>query len=502
LRQKLRERRQVARVNPFAQWFDDPIGFVEEHLLGFLWSKQREIAQALVTHRRVAVKSCHTVGKTALAGRLAAWWIATRPPGQAFLITTAPTWPQVRNLLWREIRHVHASGRLPGELNLTEWWLGDQLVGFGRKPDDQNPTAMQGVHARYVLAILDEACGVAKTICDAVDTMISNEDSKILAIGNPDDPATEFAEMCKPGSGYEVIRVSAFSSPNFTGEKVPAWLSPLLVGPTWVEERKKRWGETSPIYISKIEGEFPDQSDDGLVSLAQLRAAVERDLPDVAQPNVLGVDVARFGNDATIVYHRRGNVARRVGTLRNRDLMQTCGLVVKCARDTGADRVQIDDIGLGGGVTDRLRELRDERGSGFTARVVPINVGAAPTEDATADVRDRRVTEVDEAEAPKTKFLNSRAELNWSLRDRFAAGTIALRGDLDDLMAQAAAIRYQLTSSGKILIEPKAKMKERGLPSPDEWDALVLAFAEVQSFDDSYSWVGDAEDLKKMGIVV
>jgi hypothetical protein len=105
---RLSQLKQAKARNPYQRWFNDPVGFVEQHLLGFLWSKQKEIARKLAAHRRVAVKSCHDVGKTALAGRMAAWWIATRPTGQAFVVTTAPTWPQVRNLLWREIRAVHA----------------------------------------------------------------------------------------------------------------------------------------------------------------------------------------------------------------------------------------------------------------------------------------------------------------------------------------------------------------------------------------------------------
>jgi hypothetical protein len=489
LRRKLQKRRQIARVNPYARWFNDPVGFTEDHLLGFLWSKQRDVCRSVAANRRTAVKSCHDVGKTRTAATLAAWWLSTRPASDAFLITTAPTWPQVRNLLWREIRRIHAQGRLPGELNLTEWWINEQLVGFGRKPDDQNAVGIQGVHARYVLVILDEASGVAKSIWDAVDTLIANDDSRILAIGNPDDPATEFFEVCRPGSGWEVIRISAYDSPNFTNEPIPVWLSPLLIGKTWVEERQTKWGKGSALWLSKVEGEFPESSADSLVSLSQLRDAVERAIPDGDEPmNVLGVDVARYGNDSTVIYHRLGNHAKRVGIHRNRDLMQTCGLVVQCIRDTGAQKVMIDDIGLGGGVTDRLRELQDE--GEFDAILVPVNVGSRPTEKATGDVRDRRVMPVvDDDELPKTKFLNLRAELNWSLRDRFAGGTISIDKN-DDLLAQASNIRYVLTSSGKIQIEPKAKMKERGLPSPDDWDALVLAFAELETFDDSYSWVG------------
>jgi hypothetical protein len=492
-------RRKTATANRFAKWFNDPVGFVEQELLGFLWSKQKAIAASVAANRRTAVRSCHDVGKTALAGRIAAWWVSTRPPGEVFLVTTAPTWVQVRNLLWREIRAVHSQAKLPGELNLTEWWFGDQLVGFGRKPDDTNPTGIQGIHARYVLVILDEACGVATSIWNAVDTLIANDDSRILVIGNPDDPITEFFNVCQPGSGWNTIGISAYESPGFTGEPVPKWLTPLLIGKTWVEERKKKWGELSPIFKSKVLGEFPDSAEDSLITLKELQSAIGRELPlDLDEPNELGVDVARYGTDATIVYHRLGNRAKRVGVLRQRDLMQTCGLVVRCIEATGAKKVKVDDIGLGGGVTDRLRELRSE--GIIDALIVPINVGAKPTESATEDVREKRVVPtVDEDEAPKTKFWNLRAELNWSLAARFKDESISI-DDNEDLHAQAGAMRYEVRSNGKILIESKDDMKKRGLPSPDDWDALVLAFAEVIAFDDSYGWVmtdQEREDVER-----
>jgi len=109
------------------------------------------------------------------------------------------------------------------------------------------------------LVIIDEAGGVPKSIfdaVDAVDALATNIDARVVAVGNPDDPASHFATICKPGSGWHVETISALDTPACTGEEVPAELLPLLVSPEWVEERKLRWGVTSPIYQSKVLGEF------------------------------------------------------------------------------------------------------------------------------------------------------------------------------------------------------------------------------------------------------
>lgn len=439
------------------------MAFVQEVLLGFLWSKQKEICESVRANRRTAVPSCHDVGKSAIAGRIAAWWLASHEPGEAFVVTLAPTFHQVRGILWREINRVHRAGGLPGKMNTTEWWLGEELVGFGRSPKDTDPTSIQGIHARYVLVIFDEACGIARALWDAADSLIANDDSRFLAIGNPDDPGTMFGDVCRPGSGWNVIHLDAFSSPNFTGEQVPDWLRPLLVSKVWVAEKKKSWGEQSPIYTSKVLGRFPEQSTDSLVPVSALTAALERELAE-GEENDLGVDVARFGNDHSVIYHRRGMVAKRLRKLAKRDTMEVTGHVVDCVRETGARRVKVDDIGLGGGVTDRLRELLREGKLPPGTEIVAVNVAEAPA----TDLMDER-------------FKNLRAELNWNMRVRFIDGKIALLGNNDDLCAQAGQIKYKFTSSGEIIIEKKEDMKKRtGGVSPDDWDALVLAFAEPQ----------------------
>jgi hypothetical protein len=186
---------------------------------------------------------------TCTTSRLALWWIDVHPPGEAFVVTTAPTTPQVEAILWRYMGNAHKKGGLPGRITLdAKWYIGNELVAYGRKPADYDPAVFQGIHARYVLVIIDEAGSVPKSIFDAVDALATNIDARVVAVGNPDDPAFHFATICKPGSGWHVETISAFDTPAYTGEKVLHDLLPLLVSPEWVEERKLRWGVTSPIY--------------------------------------------------------------------------------------------------------------------------------------------------------------------------------------------------------------------------------------------------------------
>jgi len=157
--------------------------------------------------------------------------------------------------------------------------------------------------------IIDEAGGVPKSIFDAVDALATNIDARVVAVGNPDDPASHFATICKPGSGWHVETISAFDTPAYTGQRVPEDLLPLLDSPEWVEERKVRWGVTSPIYQSKVLGEFPDISDDSLILPKWIEAAQKRSLERTRRP-ITAADVARFGEDETVIMRREGGWIR------------------------------------------------------------------------------------------------------------------------------------------------------------------------------------------------
>jgi hypothetical protein len=107
------------------------------------------MAQSVVTNRYSAFKASHDVSKSHTMSRLALWWIDVHPPGEAFVVTTAPTTPQVEAILWRYMGNAHRTAVLPGRITLdARWYIGDELVAYGRKPADYDPAAFQGIHAR------------------------------------------------------------------------------------------------------------------------------------------------------------------------------------------------------------------------------------------------------------------------------------------------------------------------------------------------------------------
>jgi hypothetical protein len=332
---------------------------------------------------------------------------------------------------------------------------GKELVAFGRKPADHDQSAFQGIHALYPLIAVDEARGVPKSIFDAVDALATNSNARVLAIGNPDDPSSHFAQICKPGSGWYVIKVSAFDTPAYTGEEVPAELLPLLVDPVWVEERKKVWGVTSPIYQSKVLGEFPDISDDTLILPKWIEAAQKRTLERTRRP-IVAADIARFGKDETVIMRREGGRIRVYRAHHRADTMTTTGHVANAMRDIDDEagkndwvRAIVDVPGVGGGVVDRLAEL--------DLPVMPYNGGEAPID--------------------KERIVNARAEDYWTLRERFEQGEVDIDPDDDKLAAQLGSIKWGIDSRGRIKIESKDDMRKRGLPPPDRADAMAIAFA-------------------------
>lgn len=439
-------------------YLEDPSVWVEERLGEEVWSKQREILQSVVANRRTAVPSCFGSGKSWTAARLAAWWIDCHPPGKAFVVTTATTGAQVKAILWRELHRAHSAGKLPGRMNQTEWWLKvpsgkEEIVAFGRKPADMDQTAFQGIHAPFVLVILDEAAGIPTELFDAADSLIVNEASRILAIGNPEDLG-EFKQVCMPGSGWNVIRIPARVTPNFTEERVSSSIKGELISKTWVEEKKKKWGENNPLYKAKVDAEFPDTRVGGLIPISLIRAAQDRELTS-GLPNELGVDVGA-GGDKSIIAHREGSVVRIVHRDNNPDTMETCGSVIAKLEETKASKAKVDEIGIGRGVVDRAKELRKP--------VIGINVGQK-AEDS-------------------EHYLNVRAEGYWGLRERFEQEDIDLPSDgpeADDLAAQLIDIRYKRTSRGQIQIESKDEIRRRNKDgaSPDEADAVMLAFLKA-----------------------
>lgn len=451
-------------------YLSHPVEWANDKLGMHVWSVQRRIMESVRDNRRTACYSCHRIGKSLVAAVIAHWWIDTHKPGEALVITSAHSSTQVKMALWREMGRIHEKGNLPGRMNQTEYWIPigtdgrEEMVAFGRKPQDGDTTAFHGTYAKYVLFIMDESCYVPQSLWDGAETLISNEYSRILAIGNPDDPNTEFARICSPGSGWNSIQVGYMDTPNFTGEDVPDKVKDLLIGPTWVEEKRKKWGEGSMLFVSKVLGQFPVSSSEGLIPIQWVKAAQERTLIPTG-PNELGVDVGA-GHDKNIIAHRRGPVVRIVKRDSNPDTMQTLSNVLDIIEKTGAEKAKIDNIGIGLGAVQRAAEMSKDQAIKRDSPDLYRRAGLIRG----IDIREK----ADDTE----HFVNKKAEEYWRLRERFESGEIDIDPDDDELANQLVNIRM-IKSAGRIQIEPKDEMKRRlNGKSPDELESLMLAFAK------------------------
>ena len=451
----------------------DLVGWAKEKLEAHLWSKQVEIAEALRDHRKVAVKACHGPGKSFTAGLLVSHWIDTHPVGQASAVTSAPTDHQVKAILWKEIARAHRKGGLDGYVTLdAQWKIGAELVAFGRKPADHDEHGFQGIHERYLLVVLDEACGIPPALWTGAGTLGTNDDARMLAIGNPDDPSSEFATICTGApddgtsglsdEGWWVITISIFDTPNFTGEWVPSELRLQLPSQTWLDDQTKKWGVGSPLYTSKVLGRFPADASTGTVPWSWIKAC-QGDTIDVGPlrvPVELGADIAGSdAGDVTVVYERQGMRAGRQWSVQSSDPEIVLQLIEDAVRESGATRLKIDGIGVGWGLVAPLRRTFPK------LDVVPVVVSeAAPGEDP----EDRKPM--------AEKFVNLRAYLWWqvgrvlSQEHRWDLTDVA-----DETLNELAAPKYREVK-GRIQIESKDDLRKRISRSTDHADALLLAF--------------------------
>ncbi|MCI0789274.1 MAG: hypothetical protein J4N88_06815 [Chloroflexi bacterium] len=437
-----------------------PLEFASDVLGVELWAKQREVLSALVEHRRVAVKSGNGLGKGFCAAVALLWFIHAHKDA-AIALSTAPTFRQVRHVLWRQVRRLYRPNAqlLGGKMLDTRWEISDERYAMGLSAE--NADQFQGFHSPNMLIVVDEAEGVSDEIYEAIEAVMTTADPLLLLIGNPTTVTGAFRRaFYEERQLYHNITISALDSPNVLAGKT---VVPGLTSARWVEERRETWGEDNPIYRARVLGEFPDQAEDTLIGLSDVEAAAQRwkaekegvagetegETIDIPGEVVLAVDVARFGSDRSVILRRQGSRVLEIRTFRDMDTMQLAGWVAAAIRETSPERVCVDEIGVGAGVVDRLKEQGHP--------VKGINVARR--------ARQERL------------FANVRAEGYWRLKELFATGEISIPDD-HQLMGELAALRYSFDSQGRVLMESKEAMRQRGLPSPDKADALMLAFLE------------------------
>jgi phage terminase large subunit len=437
-------------ADPYRRYGDDPEAYAREIERIHLYSKQMEVVRAVQEHDRVACKAANAVGKTVVGAFVARWWLSAGPG--SIVIATAATEGQLRRVLMREIRSgVKRAGDFfagavvtESEIRLADDWY---LAAFST----DTPEALQGHHGERVLVLVDEASGLDEAIYEAAEGLLAGGDTKLLLLGNPLRTSGSFYDaFTSRRDEFHRLSISAFDTPAWTGEKVPRALRRKLVSRKWAERLEKR-GPESNEYRVRVLAEFPDRADDSVVALADLQQAQEQTV-ETGLPLVIGVDVARFGGDKTVVAVREGHRIRVAKVTSGRDLMWTTGSVLDLARSlherTGRKpRIVVDDVGLGGGVTDRLREIGE-------FQVVAFNGGGK------ASSRDA---------------VNRRSEL-W-LRAGEVMPLLDLDGGDEELAADLLAPTFSFASDGARLVEPKANTRKRLRRSPDRADAVLLTLA-------------------------
>lgn len=456
-------------------YYNDPALWAKEVLNFHAWSKQREIGDSLVSNSYTAVKSCHGAGKSAWAAVLVCWFVTTRLAAgeEVFVITTAPSYSQVHLVLWEEIRKRHAFANLPGYItNGDEWKIEVKgrapiELAKGRKPSDTDANSFQGKHAYNLLIVLDEANGIPELLYTGATVMLTGEMSrqKMLAIGNPDDPNSQFGKndaadkkRIKAGKKpfWNTIQIRADSTPNFTGEEVPPMVAKSVLSKQWVADRIEDWGTDDPRYISKILAEFPAVSEHSLFSHDLIDRATHFE-PDPGYDNtsrIMGVDIARFGRDRTVVVL---NVEGRVMVLDSwakKDLLESANRIHSLALEHHVTQVRVDGIGVGGGVIDFLRAH-----CGWNYKVVEMNASAA---------------------SPDAKrWVNARDFWFDDLREQMYQNRVQIPNE-PKLHGELGQIQY--TYKGALKVESKDEIKKRLKgASTDYADAVAFCTARIDS---------------------
>ncbi len=437
-------------VQGMLQYINRPVLFVRKVLNTEPDDWQAETLQALADNPRVAVRSGHGVGKTALESWALLWFIFTRPFPK--IPCTAPTSQQLHDILWAE-----AAKWLEKAPVLKPYfeWQKTRIIHrshperwFATARTANKPENLSGFHEDHLLFIVDEASGVADDIYEAIEGALTTPDAKLLICGNPTRNTGEFHDaFFKNRSLYWVRKVPCADSPR--------------VSPEYRKRLVRKYGEGSDIVRVRADGEFPKAEPDTFIPLELVETATMREV-EAEGPLEIGVDVARFGDDEIVLAARVGLKMVCLETHSKQDTMETTGQVIALAKELmkvyGKPRciVKVDDDGVGGAVTDRLREV--VRQENLHIEVVDCHNGGAPND--------------------REHYENWGAESWANMRNLLQDEQIELIND-EDLIGQLSTRKYRLTSKGKIALETKDDMKKRGLRSPDRADAVVLAFAPV-----------------------
>lgn len=456
----------------------DPVFFVEWALGHMTWSKQREILRSVRDNECTAIRASHGVSKTFSAAEIAVWFLNCHENSK--VISTAPTWTQMKMLLWAEINAIYARSRiqLEGECLMTEIKTDEKdhyAIGFST----DTPARAEGWHAPSILFIFDEAKGIPQWLWDAVRGSMTGGLCRWLAISTTD--GVQVGEQywkifASENHGWNRIHISAYDSPYVTGEKFRAIDIPDLdrpdifkgrsiapekviiqiATPRFIDKCRGEWGEDSPLFQTKVMGEIVDAGADTIIKLSQveqMKRNAENAAFDATGQETIGVDVARGGADDTVMFRGKGLKITGRKILTSRQLPEKAKLVYiaeeveSFATYDKKIPIKTDDTGVGGGVTDILQR------AGYN--VVPVNFGAEANEP------DKYPNRISEMWFEAGKIIH---EVAWTPSARLQTELVNRK-------------QKQLDKKGRRVVESKDDYKARGFHSPDEGDAFLLTLS-------------------------
>lgn len=456
-----REKRQQVFKNKIPVYRKDPVLYCKEILKFTPDEWQAKVLIDIAYHRRVSVRSGQGVGKTGLEAAVTLWYLTCFPFPK--VIATAPTRQQLHDVLWAEINKWQTKSVI---LKKILKWTKTKI--YMRKHEERwfatartatKPENMQGFHEDFMLFIVDEASGVADPIMEAILGTLSGANNKLLMCGNPTRTSGIFYDSHhKDRDLYKTHKISSLDSPRTSKENI--------------EMLKRKYREDSDVFRVRVLGEFPKAEADAFIPLEFAELAKESRTVATGYILHLGVDVARYGDDETVIAPRIGHKVFSLQCYSKQSTTATTGRVLAIAKEYMKKypritevHIKVDDSGVGGGVTDELKEAVYDQNLPYT--IIPINNGSSPEDDH----YENKGTECWAA-------VREVLEEAFSRHIRGEAADIEFPDD-EKLVTQLTSRKYRMTSKGKIALERKEDMKKRGLESPDRADAVVLAFAEL-----------------------
>ena len=446
---------------------DHPVEFVEDIIGAKPDPEQAKILRSVAANPMTTVRSGHGVGKSTVEAWTVIWFMTTRPFPK--IPCTAPTQHQLFDILWAEVsKWLRNNPALAGELIWTKekvYMRGYPEEWFAVARTASKPDALQGFHADDLLFIIDEASGVADSIFEPVLGALSTPGSRLLMCGNP----TQLSGFFYDSHNKNRASYSTFHIDGRKSERVPQEFVDTII---------RMYGKDSDVFRVRVAGDFPLQEDDIFIPLSLVENSIMTEFSPRKNPDMvhIGCDVARFGDDKTVIGYKVDEKVTLYKKRQGQDLMKTADDIIllgeELVRRYNLDTpipVKVDDGGLGGGVVDRLRQVkRNDPERFWWLEVYPVKFGERIKHKHYYDSTTYMMAVV-------KKLLSHHDEETGQPKP-----VELILPDDNDLVAQLSGRKYALTENSKIKIESKKDVKKRGQPSPDEADCVLLLCLPVK----------------------